>query len=421
MNNPKRVFANNNDISYVEYMSNLRGDEIYRTSVLNRLPEDKHKLFRIKGNELTNFINHETFLDVTKSFYKYNQPYEVYDECHPPVSIQDGAKSHIDYEVLLSHIKDCDYCCRCKNITEIYECNELKNFLYPYGRSELIKYPIFRFPIPLRLDDRDELVEEVLDDCHVGCCRRNTDGGHNKIYDKKCNPLYGNECCRKNSHGGNNKIYDNKCKPPYGNECCRKNTDGGYNKIYDKKCNPICKVDYTPVYKICTPVCKPICEPVCEPVCKPECKRGCKSLCKKEHDRGCDRGCKKEHDRGCRKEHDRECRKEHDRGCRKECCRKECCKKECCQNIYPSQYQFKYYDINCEDDCHKEKRINAYATYPQIRNNCGLIKPFPCNPCEPIIHEPCEPLITVNRCAVRKGKYDINICGGIPPSGCKCF
>ena len=147
MNNSKRVFANNNDISYIEYMDNLRGGEIYKTAVLNRLPEDKHNLFRIKGNELTNFINHETFLNVTKSFYKYNQPYEVYDERHPPVSIQDGAKSHIDYEVLLSHIKDCDYCCRCKNITEIYECNELKNFLYPYGTSDLIKYPIFRFPL----------------------------------------------------------------------------------------------------------------------------------------------------------------------------------------------------------------------------------------------------------------------------------
>jgi len=356
MNNPKRVFANNNDLNYIEYINNLKGEEIYK-SVLNRIPENKYNLFNIKGNELTNFINHETLLNVTKSFYKYNQPYEVNDEYQAPESIKDGEKSHIEYCVLLSHIKDCDYCCKCKNITEIYKCNELKNFLYPYGHSNLKKTPIFKFPIPLRLEEEEE--EEI------GC-------------------------------------HQNKYKG-----CCIKNINGGYNKIYAEECNPICKVDYTPVYKICKDgcrseyrdeyrhECKPAHRHECRPACKPLCKPLCKPACKPAHRHECKPLCKK----GCHNERP---------------------EKKYCQNIYPSQYQFKHYDMNCEGDCDKEKRINAYATYPQIRNNCELIKPFPCNPCKPIC-EPVEPLITINRCVIRKCKYDINICGGIPPSGCKCF
>ena len=313
MNNPKRVFANNNDINYIEYMNKLKGEEIYK-SVLNKYPENKYNLFNIKENELTNFINHETLLNITKTFYKYNQPYEHYDEEHPPTSINDGTKSHIEYCVLQSHIKDCDYCCKCKNITEIYECNELKNYLYPYGSSKL-RQPIFKYPIPLKLDKEE--------------------------------------------------------------------------------CN------YTPVYQLCTPVCH----------------KGYHKGCDKRCDKRCNKGCNKGYHKGCEPLCNKRYKKECDRDCIPLCNKR--CKKVHCQNIYPSQHQFKCYDINCENDCDKEKRINAYASYPQIKNNCGLIRPYPCNPCEPI--EKQEPYITLNRCVIRKCKYDINICGGIPSSGCKCF
>jgi hypothetical protein len=113
--------------------------------------------------------------------------------------------------------------------------------------------------------------------------------------------------------------------------------------------------------------------------------------------------------------------------CSYKCANKDCsckCANKDCINIYPSQHQFKYYNTSSLNDCNKDKRIDAFSLYPQIDKN-NIIHPFPCDPCKPCKPckpcDPCEPCRRYNYCLIKIGKYNINVCGGIPYKGCKCL
>lgn len=278
----RRVFANNNSVSFNDYNRCIKGQQIYK-DISQRGPNYRDKDYYLVNNEITKFLDYDTFLNLTKTFYKYNGPYE--NSYYAPFSIQDGKKSFLSYRQLLSHIKDCDYCCRCKNINEICECKEAKNYLYPYGNFPEEK-SIFKFPTRLNVD-----------------CGREYE----------------------------------------------------------------CSGDYRPTPKKLVPICPDSCEkPCCRSPCdvEPPLRKGCYNKCYRPNIPP--------------------------RFEEPNCCYKG--PPPCINNVYPSQNQFKFYKSDCYgdiNDCDKEKRINAFAVYPQLdrfacynNERCGpVIKPYPCNPC----------------------------------------
>lgn len=118
--NSKRVFANDKDTNFNEYTKNKMGIEILKN-------------IRSKKNSaaLTQFFSYDRFILLTKTYFKYwkkNSP-----EIMIPMNIYNTNTSFIYYETLLSHIKDCDGCKYCKDISHMCNCKELKGILYPYG------------------------------------------------------------------------------------------------------------------------------------------------------------------------------------------------------------------------------------------------------------------------------------------------
>jgi hypothetical protein len=278
----RRVFANNNNLNFNDYNRCIKGQQIYK-DISNRGPNYRDKEFYIVDNELTKFLDYDTFLNLTKTFYRYNGSHQ--DSYYAPSSIDEGKKSFLYYKQLLSHIKDCDYCCQCKNILQVCECKEAKNYLYPYGNFHEEKQ-IFKFPTRLNVA------------CQEDCSFENRE--YYREEPKKLVPI---------------------CSEPSYKPCCNKSS---------------CEI--------------------------PLVKKGCYSKCYRPYQK------------------------------QEEPC---CCKPEptpCINNVYPSQSQFKIYKEDCNgvlNDCDKEKRMNAYAIYPQINrfacfdnNKCApVIKPVPCDPC----------------------------------------
>ena len=288
----RRVFANNNNLNFNDYNRCIKGQQIYK-DISQRGPNYRDKDYYLVNNELTKFLDYDTFLNLTKTFYRYNGPYQ--DSYYAPSSINEGKNSFLSYKQLLSHIKDCDYCCHCKNILEVCECKEAKHYLYPYGNFHQEK-DVFKFPTRLNVS------------CHEDC---------------GCD------------------------SPP------------SYYKESPKKLVPICS---EPSLNIggCS---KSSCE-------IPIIKKGCYNKCFRPYQK------------------------------QEEPC---CCKPEpppCINNVYPSQSQFKIYKEDCNgsfNDCDKEKRINAYAIYPQINRfacydneRCApIVKPVPCDPCKKTCESSC--------------------------------
>ena len=305
----RRVFANNNNLNFNDYNRCIKGQQIYK-DISNRGPNYRDKDFYLVNNELTKFLDYDTFLNLTKTFYRYNGHHN--ESYYAPSSIEEGKNSFLYYKQLLSHIKDCDYCCQCKNILEVCQCKDAKNYLYPYGNFNQEK-AIFKFPVRLNVASQE--------DCD-------------------CDSYHPRE----------------------------------YYKEEPKKLLPICSESNI---KIGGCGCgKSSCE-------TPIIKKGCFNKCYRPHQKP------------------------------EEPC---CCKPKhipCINNVYPSQNQFKIYkdDSNGEiNDCDKEKRINAYAIYPQIdrfacydNERCApVIKPVPCDPCKKTC-DPCNK--TCDPCNTKKSIY----------------
>ncbi len=116
----KQFFSNNYDINYNDYLKYKKGKEGIK------------KLISDKKYYVNSFIDYDTFLTLTKAFYKQiNNKYDI----SPPRSISDADTSYKYYKSFKSHVKNCDYCCSCKNISQVFYCKEIQNILYPYGES----------------------------------------------------------------------------------------------------------------------------------------------------------------------------------------------------------------------------------------------------------------------------------------------
>lgn len=130
--NKRRVFSKDSNISYNDYTRNKKGDEILKyVKSNNSYLVDRN--FSIRHNELTSFLDYDTFLNLSRSYSRnYVPKYKMHTS---PISVFDAKKSYLSYNQL-SHMGDCNACHNNNNnITQVNECKEAKGVLYPYGNT----------------------------------------------------------------------------------------------------------------------------------------------------------------------------------------------------------------------------------------------------------------------------------------------
>ena len=134
----KTLFSNNDDLSFNNYLKLKKGREMIK---------------KISSNNtfcLNKFINYDTFLTLSLAYYKQiNNNKNL--ELKPPVSIVDSNTSFLNYNLLLSHMKDCTYCGTCKEIYHVFNCKYVQNILYPYGVSIQKRENLQNFYYPQKL------------------------------------------------------------------------------------------------------------------------------------------------------------------------------------------------------------------------------------------------------------------------------
>lgn len=172
--NSRRVFSRDPVISYTDYNNNKKGDEILKYIKSNDT-DLVDRNFAIRGNDLTSFLDYDTFLNLSRSYFRNYTPRNV--SCTSPMTVFDSAKSVLTYTNLLSHINNCNMCSHYTNVTDINECKEAKNILYPYGTT--LEYTTnVEFPSKININNLHCL--PVDDCCGNECCG---------------NECCGNDCC----------------------------------------------------------------------------------------------------------------------------------------------------------------------------------------------------------------------------------
>jgi hypothetical protein len=230
----RRIYSNNNTINYNDYNSVINGSQMYK-NLKSKGPEINNitnRNFSVYNNQITQFLDYQTFLKMTRSYFRQYGPNRP--DYNAPSSIIDGTKSFISYKQLLSHIKDCDYCCHCKKITQICDCKEAKNILFPYGNFVEESLNVtdytdkdFKFPIKLQLFDLCSSCNLSKCDCQeVTYFKNEVPICNNYSYDcnsKSCSEPPKTGCidkCKK-------KCIENSC-----NNCCNRNSVSCINNIY---------------------------------------------------------------------------------------------------------------------------------------------------------------------------------------------
>ena len=210
----KQFFSNNYDMNYNDYLKHKKGKEGIK------------KLISDKKYYVNSFVDYDTFLTLSKAFYKQiNNKYET----SPPRSISDADTSYKSYKSFKSHVKDCSYCCSRKNISHVFYCKEIQNILYPYGESIVKRDDLegMYYPRKLKLNKY--------------CC-------------KKCEKKSSCECKTVEQSCGNpfakTNIYDMGSYNQYkcgGGSCCGSGCNSG--------CNSTCPTIKGTTFPLATPSC----------------------------------------------------------------------------------------------------------------------------------------------------------------------
>ena len=219
----KQFFSNNYDINYNDYLKHKKGKAGIK------------KLISDKKYYVNSFIDYDTFLTLTKAFYKQiNNKYDV----SPPRSISDADSSYKCYKSFKSHVDNCSYCCSCKNISHVFYCKEIQNILYPYGESVVKRDNLdgMYYPRKLRLNEY----------CSKKCEKKCSCG-----YEKKCScgcekpeQSCGNPFAKTNIFNmGSYNSYD--CNSS--GSCCGSGCNSG--------CNSTCPTIKGTTFPIMTPSC----------------------------------------------------------------------------------------------------------------------------------------------------------------------
>jgi len=111
----KRVFSNNQDTTFHNYLKNKKGTEII-------------KQLKSSGNKIK-FLNYDDFITLTHSFSKNANIMNTSNQ----LSANNKIHNLIYYEKIQSHLKDCNSC-RVNN-ENLLICDNIKNILYLYQNN----------------------------------------------------------------------------------------------------------------------------------------------------------------------------------------------------------------------------------------------------------------------------------------------
>lgn len=212
----KQFFSNNYDINYNDYLKYKKGKESIK------------KLITDKKYYINSFIDYDTFLTLSKAFYKQiNNKYDI----SPPRSISDADTSYKCYKSFKTHVKDCSYCCSCKNVSHVFYCKEIQNILYPYGEAVTKRDDLNGMYFPRKL----KLNKYCCKKCEKGSC-----------CEKKCEKS--EQCC--GNPFAKTNIYNMGSYNSYNcssGSCCGSGCNSG--------CNSLCPTIKGTTFPIMTPSC----------------------------------------------------------------------------------------------------------------------------------------------------------------------
>lgn len=127
----KRVFANNNDINYQDYMNNKKGIAI----IQNQKSIGRQRIQR--------FLSYQEFIILTRTFFLYSQKRRNLFKA--PFTIYQATISKVSFNKINEHVSACDFCLYARDPQDFLKCREIQNILYPYGHylgeSQEIYYP----------------------------------------------------------------------------------------------------------------------------------------------------------------------------------------------------------------------------------------------------------------------------------------
>ena len=143
----RRIFSNETDISFDEYLSSKKGIEILKT-MKNQLKNNRN--VRIENNNIISYLSYNDFLNLSKTFF--NNVNKINTNCNTPFSISNAKTSYICYEKINTHIKNCSLCKNNTDVNSLCNCKEIKNILYPYGNYNTTEKQLF-FPNKINLNE----------------------------------------------------------------------------------------------------------------------------------------------------------------------------------------------------------------------------------------------------------------------------
>ena len=127
----KRVFSNNNDINYQDYMNNKKGIAIIQNKK------------SIGCQKIKRFLSYQEFIILTRTFFLYSQ--KKRNLFKAPFTIYQATISKVSFSKINEHVSACDFCFYARDPEDFLRCREIQNILYPYGHylgeSQEIHYP----------------------------------------------------------------------------------------------------------------------------------------------------------------------------------------------------------------------------------------------------------------------------------------
>ena len=69
----RRVFANNIDLNSSEYISSIKGEQIYR-NLRSKGSNIKDNNYTVVNNEISNFSDYNTFLNLSRAYFRHYGP-----------------------------------------------------------------------------------------------------------------------------------------------------------------------------------------------------------------------------------------------------------------------------------------------------------------------------------------------------------
>ena len=179
----RRIFSNENDLTFNEYLSSKKGIEILKNLKFNNKKNRDVKIDN--NNNIISYLSYNDFLTLSKSFFKNTYKNEI--NCNAPFSLSDAKSSYICYDKINKHIEYCNDCKKNTDINNLCACKEIKNILYPYGNYNAIENQLI-FPKKINLNKWCSSCKNVKN-CDCNC---------NKLYKNELNNNADGSSCQIN-------------------------------------------------------------------------------------------------------------------------------------------------------------------------------------------------------------------------------